>query len=83
MSDWYLEAWVSTEAGVQCLKDADSDTEILACRRNLHQSLAGASGTSTSTSTGPPGVDSNEDRFPSPRIVILGATGVRTLLYYF
>ena len=25
----------------------------------------------------PPGVDSNEFRFPSPRIVILGATGVR------
>ena len=58
------------------MKDADSDTEILACRRNLHQSLAGASATSTSTSTGPPGVDSNEDRFPSPRIVILGAAGV-------
>ena len=30
----------------------------------------------------PPGVDSNEFRFPSPRIVILGATGVRTLLNY-
>ena len=26
----------------------------------------------------PPGVDGNEFRFPSPRIVILGATGVRT-----
>ena len=25
----------------------------------------------------PPGVASNEDRYPSPRIVILGATGVR------
>ena len=27
----------------------------------------------------PPGVASNEDRYPSPRIVILGATGVRKL----
>ena len=31
----------------------------------------------------PPGVDSNEFRFPSPRIVILGATGVRSFEMLF
>jgi len=42
--NWTNEAWVSSQAGVQCLKDAGSDTTaIVACRTNLHSSLAGAS----------------------------------------
>jgi hypothetical protein len=41
--DWTKEAWASSGAGIQCLKDAGSDTEaILACRTNLHSSLGGA-----------------------------------------
>jgi len=51
VNTWTSEAWASSEAGIQCLKDAGSETEILACRRNLHQSFAGATSTSTSTST--------------------------------
>jgi hypothetical protein len=41
--NWTSEAWVSSTEGVKCLKDAGSDTDaILACRKNLHSSLAGA-----------------------------------------
>ena len=40
--NWTKEAWVSSREGIQCLKDADGDTEkILDCRKNLHSSLDG------------------------------------------
>jgi len=42
--NWTTEAWASSQEGIQCLKDAGSNTTaILACRANLHSSLAGAS----------------------------------------
>jgi hypothetical protein len=41
--DWTKEAWVSSKDGIQCLKDANGDTDaILACRKNVHGSLGGA-----------------------------------------
>jgi len=47
-ANWATEAWASSEAGVQCLKDAGSDTQaILDCRTNLHTSLGGAATAAT------------------------------------
>jgi len=46
--NWTKEAWASSEAGIQCLKEAGSDTEkILACRKNLHSSLGGGAASAT------------------------------------
>jgi len=44
---WANEAWASSSEGIQCLKDAGSDTDaILACRKNIHSSLGGAAAAS-------------------------------------
>ena len=41
--NWRNETWVKSREGIQCLKDANVDTEkILDCRKNLHRALGGA-----------------------------------------
>ena len=41
--NWRNETWVKSRDGIQCLKDANVDTEkILDCRKNLHLHSDGA-----------------------------------------